>query len=100
MPSGHPDTGLKNGKSGSDVGAGGKLKHEKSPEARVYQRDALPVRVAFRPSLAFSGEVVESITAEFRNFQRWVPGQPPKSRRRKRKAARPEPVPERELKPR
>jgi hypothetical protein len=76
-----------------NAGAGGKLKHEVSPEARVYQMDALPVRVAFRPSLAFSGEVVESITPEFRNFQRWVPGQPPKARRRKRKAARPEPVP-------
>jgi hypothetical protein len=75
------------------AGQGGKLKHEESPEARVYQRDALPVRVAFRPSLAFSGEVVESITPEFRNFMRWVPGQPPKKRRRKRKAARPEPVP-------
>ena len=75
------------------AGAAGKLKHEESPEPRVYQRDALPIRVAFRPSVAFRGEVVELITPEFRNFQRWVPGQPPKKRRRKRKAARPEPVP-------
>jgi hypothetical protein len=68
------------------------LKHEESPEPRVYQRDALPIRVAFRPSVAFRGELVELITPEFRNLQRWVPGQPPKARRRKRKAARPEPV--------
>lgn len=75
------------------AGTGGKLKHEESPEARVYQMDALPVRVAFRPAVAFAGEVVESIIPEFRNLQRCVPGQPPKVRRRKRKAARPEPVP-------
>src|ERR1035441_6442829 len=51
------------------------------PEPRAYQRDALPIRVAFRPSVAFSGELVELITPEFRNLQRWVPGQPPKKRR-------------------
>jgi hypothetical protein len=75
------------------AGTGGRLVHEESPEPRVYQRDALPIRVAFRPSLAFSGELVELITPEFRNLHRWVPGQPPKKRRRKRRAARPEPVP-------
>jgi hypothetical protein len=69
------------------------LKHEESPEPRVYQRDALPIRVAFRPSVAFRGEAVELITPEFRNLRRLVPGQPPKKRRRKRKAARPEPAP-------
>jgi hypothetical protein len=58
----------------------------------VYQRDALPIRMAFRPSLAFSGELVELITPEFKNLHRWVPGQPPKKRRRKRQAGRPEPV--------
>ena len=63
------------------AGAGGRLVHEESPEARAYQRDALPIRVAFRPSVAFSGELVELITPEFRNLQRWVPGQPPKKRR-------------------
>jgi hypothetical protein len=75
------------------AGTGGRLVHEKSPEPRVYQRDALPIRVAFRPSLAFSGELVELITPEFRNLHRWVPGQPPKKRRRKRQAVRPEPAP-------
>ena len=75
------------------AGAAGRLKHEESPEPRVYQRDALPIRVAFRPSVAFRGEAVELITPEFRNLRRLVPGQPPKKRRRKRKAARPEPVP-------
>src|ERR1035441_10102304 len=76
-----------------EAGAGGRLVHEESPEARAYQRDALPIRVAFRPSVAFSGELVELITPEFTNLQRWVPGQPPKKRRRKRRAARPEPAP-------
>ena len=75
------------------AGAAGKLKHEESPEPRVYQRDALPIRVAFRPSLAFRGEVVELITPTFKNLRRLVPGQPPKARRRKRKTARPEPAP-------
>jgi hypothetical protein len=75
------------------AGSGGKLKQENLPEARVYQRDGLPIRVAFRPAVAFAGEVVESITPEFQNVQRWVPGQPPKARRRYRKAAKPEPVP-------
>ena len=75
-----------------EAGAGGKLVHEESPEARAYQRDALPIRVAFRPSVAFSGELVELITPEFTNLQRWVPGQPPKKRRRKRRAVRPEPA--------
>jgi hypothetical protein len=69
------------------------LKHEESPEPRVYQRDALPIRVAFRPSLAFRGEVVELITPAFKNLRRLVPGQPPKARRRKRKALRPGPAP-------
>src|ERR1017187_4272780 len=77
-----------------EAGAGGRLVHEESPEPRAYQRDALPIRVAFRPSLAFSGELVELITPEFTNLQRWVPGQPPKKRRRKRRAVRPEPEPE------
>ena len=76
-----------------EAGAGGKLVHEDSPEARAYQRDALPIRVAFRPSVTFSGELVELITPEFTNLQRWVPGQPPKKRRRKRRAVRPEPTP-------
>jgi hypothetical protein len=75
------------------AGAAGKLKHEESPEPRIYQRDALPIRVAFRPSVAFSGEVVELITPEFRNLRQLVPGQPPKARRRKRTAARLEPAP-------
>src|ERR1019366_2138100 len=75
------------------AGAGGRLVHEESPEARAYQRDALPIRVAFRPSVAFSGELVELITPEFTNLQRWVPGEPPKKRRRKRRAVRPEPAP-------
>lgn len=61
------------------AGTGGRLKHEESPEPRIYQRDALPIRVAFRPSVAFRGEVVELITPEFRNFQRWVPGQRPRN---------------------
>src|ERR1019366_9051934 len=74
-------------------GNGGQLKHEESPEPRVYQRDALPIRVAFRPSLAFRGDVVELITPTFKNLRRLVPGQPPEKRRRKRKAARPEPAP-------
>src|ERR1019366_5648320 len=76
-----------------EAGAGGKLVHEESPEPRAYQRDALPIRVAFRPSVAFSGELVELITPEFTNLQRWVPGQPPKKQRRKRRAVRPEPAP-------
>ena len=75
------------------AGAAGRLKHEESPEPRVYQRDALPIRVAFRPSVAFRGEAVELITPTFKNLRRLVPGQPPKARRRKRKAARPEPAP-------
>ena len=75
------------------AGTGGKLKHEESPEPRVYQRDALPIRVAFRPSLAFRGEAVELITPTFKNLRRLVPGQAPKVRRRKRKALRPEPEP-------
>src|SRR5664279_3003110 len=75
------------------AGTGGKLNHEESPEPRVYQRDGLPIRVAFRPSLAFRGEAVELITPTFKNLSRLVPGQPPKARRRKRKAARPEPAP-------
>ena len=77
-----------------EAGAGGRLVHEESPEARAYQRDELPIRVAFRPAVAFSGELVELITPEFTNLQRWVPGQPPKKRRRKRRAVRPEPEPE------
>jgi hypothetical protein len=76
-----------------EAGAGGQLINEEAPEARVYQRDALPIRVAFRPSAAFRGEVVELLTPEFKNLRRLVPGQPPKKRRRKRKAARPEPAP-------
>jgi hypothetical protein len=75
------------------AGTAGRLKHEESPEPRVYQRDALPIRVAFRPSVAFRGEAVELITPTFKNLRRLVPGQPPKARRRKRKAARPEPAP-------
>src|ERR1019366_964283 len=50
------------------AGAAGRLVHEDSPEPRVYQRDALPIRMAFRPSLAFSGELVELITPEFKNL--------------------------------
>jgi hypothetical protein len=76
-----------------EAGAGGRLVHEDSPEPRAYQRDALPIRVAFRPSVAFRGEAVELITPTFKNLRRLVPGQPPKARRRKRKAARPEPAP-------
>src|SRR5664280_1044536 len=43
--------------------------------------------------LAFRGEAVELITPTFKNLRRLGPGQPPKARRRKRKAARPEPAP-------
>jgi hypothetical protein len=75
------------------AGAAGRLEHEESPEPRVYQRDALPIRVAFRPSLAFRGEVVELITPAFKDLRRLVPGQPPKARRRKRRALRLEPEP-------